>query len=187
MTVTLTSKQMLQVWRSCAGLDPLLSDCSVERFDGIDIDSRLSELMRRWYLALLDEANPALIGQPALASALVSLSAADGDYSANVVCQPAVRRLCSIRLSGWMRQARVVDRSEVARLLPLQSNRFSRAGTSDPIAWRDPDGSVRVIPALADSRVVAAYAVIDPGEDTYRLDTLALSTINDYLSTHFLL
>lgn len=185
MTLTLTSKQMLQTWRACAGPDPLLADCSVERFDGFDLDSRLSDLMRQWYLALLDEGNPALIGPPASASALVSVSAAQGDYSATLVCQPAVRRLCSVRLSGWMRQARVVDRSEVAHLLPLQANRFSRSGPYDPIAWRDPDGSLHAIPATSDSRVVAAYAIIDPGEDTYRLDSRALSTINDYISTHF--
>lgn len=186
MIVTLTSRQMLQTWRSCAGLEPLSADCTIERFDGIDIDARLTELMRQWYLALLDEGDPSLVGQPTAASALVSLSYADGDYSARVVCQPAVRRLCSIRLSGWQREAQISDRSHVTAELALQSNPYSRAGECEPLAWRETDGTVRAVPASAASRVAAASAIVDPGEDSYRLDSRALSTINDYLKTHFL-
>lgn len=186
MTVTFTSRQMLQIWHSCAGLEPLSADCTIERFDGVDVDSRLSELMRQWYLALLDEGDPRLIGQPCDASSLVSLKAAAGDWSATVVCEPSVRRLCAIRLSEWHREVPVVERSEIAHLLPFQANPFSRAGVCDPIAWRNPDGSVHAIPSTASSRVTAASAVVDPGEDSFRLDTRALSTINDYLSHHFL-
>lgn len=184
MMLTFTSLQMLQTWRRCAGLESLASDCSVERFDGVDLDSRLKELMRRWYLSLLDEGDPLLIGQPTDAKRLVTL-APDG-YGATVSCDASVRRLCSIRLSGWLREATVVDRESVAKLLPLQSNPFARAGACDPIAWREHDGTIRIIPAKASSTVVAATAVIDPGEDTYRLDDRALSTVNEYLSKHFL-
>lgn len=184
MMLTLTSQQMLQTWRLCAGLESLASDCSVERFDGVDIDSRLTALMRQWYLSLLDEGDPRLIGLPSDAVSLVSVKP-DG-YVAAVTCHESVRRLCSIRLSDWKREAMVVDRETLARLLPLQSNPFARAGVCDPVAWRDTDGTVRAIPAKTSSLVVEAKAIIDPGENTYRLDSRALSTVNEYLSKHFL-
>ena len=184
MILTLTSQQMLQTWRLCAGLESLASDCSVERFDGVDLDSRLKELMRQWYLSMLDEGDPAMVGTPTDARPLVS-STNDG-YTASISCQSSVRRLTRIRLSEWQREAAVVDREAVADLLPLQSNPFARAGVCDPIAWREPDGSVKAIPSSAASRIVSASAIIDPGDDTYRLDERALSTINDYLSKHFL-
>lgn len=69
MIVTLSSQQMLQTWRDCAGLEPLSADCSIERFDGIDINSRLTRLMRQWYLALLDSAAPEFVGPPVDATA----------------------------------------------------------------------------------------------------------------------
>lgn len=184
MIVTLTSQQMLQTWRLCAGLESLASDCSVERFDGVDIDSRLTALMRQWYLSLLDEGNPQMIGLPSDAVSLVSVRP-DG-YSATVTCHESVRRLCSIRLSDWKREAMIVDRDIVDKLLPLQSNPFARAGVCDPVAWRETDGSIHVIPAKTSSLVVDAKAIVDPGEETYRLDSRALSTVNDYLTKHFL-
>lgn len=184
MMLSLTSQQMLQTWRLCAGLESLTSDCSVERFDGVDIDSRLTVLMRQWYLSLLDEGDPLMIGLPSDARSLVSLQT-DG-YCATVSCHTSVRRLCTIRLSDWKREAPIVDHQAVAKLLPLQSNPFARAGVCDPVAWREHDGTIRIIPAKTSSLVTVAKAIIDPGEETYRFDSRALSTVNDYLSKHFL-
>lgn len=178
MIVTLSSQQMLQTWRDCAGLEPLSADCSIERFDGIDINSRLTRLMRQWYLALLDAAVPEFVGPPVDATALVSIAPPDDRSTAVVTCDPSVRRLVSIRLSGWQCEAAVCpcDCDPV-----LLANRFARPGVCSPCAWCLPSSSVRVSPAVADSRIVAASAVIDPGPDVYRLDERALSTIDSSL------
>lgn len=178
MIVTLSSQQMLQTWRDCAGLEPLSADCSIERFDGIDINSRLTRLMRQWYLALLDSASPEFIGPPVNATALVSLEQPDDRSTAVITCDPSVRRLVSIRLSGWQCEAEVrpCDRDPA-----MLANRFARPGVCAPSAWRLPSSSVRVAPADAGSHIVAASAVIDPGPDVYRLDERALATIDSSL------
>lgn len=46
MMLRLTSEQMLRTWREIAGLEPLNTDCSIERFDGIDLDSVIRLRMR---------------------------------------------------------------------------------------------------------------------------------------------
>lgn len=182
MIVNLSHRQMLQTWRQCAGLEPLVSACTVERFDGVDVDSRLAAMMRQWYLALLDAGDPSLLGPAADASGLVTVDPAAADGCARLICDASVRRLMSVRLSGWERPADVVDSRDVSRTLALQSNPFSRAGNSGPIAWRDASGCLFAIPAAPGSAVVCATAYIDAGPESYRLDERALAAIPDSIS-----
>lgn len=182
MILNYSSQQMLQTWRRCAGLEPVGSACSVQRFDGIDIDSRLTEMMRQWMLGLLDNGDFRLLGPPADATPMINVSVSG--YSADIVADPAVRRLCTIRLSGWQREADVVDEATIVSVLALQANPFARGGTSSPIAWRDKSGIVHAIPADGSSTVVSAKAYIDAGPDVYRIDERALATINQFINNH---
>lgn len=182
MIVNLSHHQMLQTWRRCAGLEPLVSACAIERFDGVDIDSRLADMMRQWYLGLLDGGDPAMLGDAVDADRLVSVAAARCDYSARLICDPSVRRLQSVRLSGWERSVNILDWRDISRKLALQSNPYSRAGNVDPIAWRDISGCLFVIPANSDSTVVEAKAYVDTGPESYRLDERALAAIPDSIS-----
>lgn len=182
MIVSLTHQQMLQTWRRCAGLEPLVSACTVERFDGIDIDSRLTDMMRQWYLRLLDSGDPAMLGDAADADGLVSVAVGPCDCFARLICDASVRRLQSVRLSGWERAAAVVDGRDISRTLALQSNPYSRAGNADPIAWRDSSGAIFAVPAAPGSAIVEAKAYIDTGAETYRLDERALATIPEPVS-----
>lgn len=176
MTVTLTRSQMLEAWRRRAGLEPLNRDCTIERFDGIDADAVIAERMRQWYLDLLDNGDLKLIGSATEASSLVKARLTTGNGSAVIETDPSVRRLLTIRLSGWERSAAVVDRSDAAGLIGLQDNRYSRAGTASPLAYRDEAGLVIATPATGVT-VISAMAIIDPGADTYILDERALDSI----------
>lgn len=162
---------MLRLWRQSAGLEHLNSECSVERFDGIDLDAIIAARMRLWYLALLDEGSPNLIGKPVDATALLSIT--DG----RVMADTSVRRISSLRLSSWERPAEVVDGAAIAGRLGLQDNPYSAAGAVSPIAWRDSGGTVRVAPCGSDDYITEAYAWLDPGDDQYILDERALATI----------
>lgn len=182
MLTTLSSSQMLDVWRSCAGLEPLLDQCSVTRFDGVDIDSWLRPLMRRWYLDYLDGLFPGIPRPVVKAAGLLSLELTDADGpQASVSADPSVRTVLSLRLSGWSSDAFVASGADAARALVLMSNPFSRPGAASPLAWLGDDDVVRVAPADSSSRIVAALAVVDPGPDTYIFDDRALSHISDYL------
>ena len=182
MIVNLSHQQMLQTWRQCAGLEPLVSACTVERFDGVDVDSRLSAMMRQWYLGLLDSGDPSLLGPAADASDLVTIDSDRCGCFVRLICDASVRRLQSVRLSGWQRSATVVDQSEISRRLALQSNPYSRAGNADPIAWRDSSGCLFAAPVAPDAAVVHATAYIDSGPESYRLDERALAAIPESIS-----
>lgn len=56
MTVKLTKEEMLRRRRIADGLEPLRTDCTIARTDGIDIDAYLATELRRRYLHLLDHA-----------------------------------------------------------------------------------------------------------------------------------
>ena len=182
MTVTLTHQQMLQTWRRCAGLEPSVTGCTIERFDGVDIDRRLSEMMRQWYLGLLDSGDPSMAGEATDAGSLVTAVAEDDGCTARLRCDASVRRLCSVRLTDWQREASVVDEVDAARRLELQANRFSRAGNAEPLVWRDSGGHIHASPASEGSAVVAARGYIDTGPDSYRVDERALATIPTEIS-----
>lgn len=177
MIVTLSHQQMLQTWRKCAGLEPSVIACSIERFDGIDVNSRLEAMMRQWYLALLDGGDPALLGAPAEASELLSVGGRHADGSAEIVCSPSVRLLCSVMLSGWERPAGIIDAGNASRETSLLANPFSRPGAASPLAWRDSSGCIFAAPAYAGGSIISAKAYIDNGPETYRLDERALATI----------
>lgn len=181
MLLTLDSNQMLQAWRRAAGLEPSFTSCSIEVFDGIDVDKRLSSMMRQWYLGLLDTASPDLIGPLSEASALLTLRHSPGDRHAAVTPDPSLRRLSSLRLSGWHRAAVIADARDIPALIAMQDNPFCAAGNCSPLAWRDRAGKIFAAPASETSTVVEAWAVVDPGDGTYILDERALETIPAYL------
>ncbi len=171
MMLRLTSEQMLRTWREIAGLEPLNTDCSIERFDGIDLDSVIRLRMRLWYLAMLDEGRPEYAGPACEASDKLTLS--DGIISAD----PSVRRITSVRLSTWTRDAVLHRYDEVCGLVALLDNPYSAAGPRSPLAWIDSNNTLRVSPCPAGATISSAKAYIDPGEDLYLFDERALSTI----------
>lgn len=172
MMLRLTSDEMLRIWRECAGLEPLNADCTIERFDGIDLDSMIRRRMRLWYLALLDEGRPEMTGAPADATGLLTLG--DGGL---ITAAPEVRRVVSLQLSSWARGVTVRDADDVAGRLHLEANPYSAAGPLQPAAWRDSGGIIRVAPYSASDSIAAAAAYADTGEDLYVLDERAISTI----------
>lgn len=171
MMLTLSKTEMLRIWRQTAGLEHLNSDCTITRFDGIDIDAIIGRRMRQWYLALLDEGKPDITGHPADAATLLSVE------SSRITADASVRRIVSLRLSSWDRAAEVADGADVAGRVGLQANPYSAAGCASPLAWRDSGGQVWVTPCDCNDRVSEAQAYIDPGEELYILDERALSTI----------
>lgn len=189
MILDLSKSQMLQHWRTCAGLEPSDSDCSVVRFDGIDIDRMLSDAVRRWYLALLDDGDVTLLGPPSdiSSTSLVSLVPDPSGYSATLLAAPEVRRICSVRLSAWRTSAAVVGSDDVSTLLPRQANPFSRAGLCSPLAWRDNCSVVHLIPWQPGDSLAEVMAFVDSGPETYRVDERALATVSSHLPPLFAL
>lgn len=172
MIKRLTSDEMLQIWRERAGLEPINTDCSIERFDGIDLNAMIRQRMRQWYLAMLDEGRPEYLGTPSEAAELFTVTP-DGRITAD----GTVRRTMTLQLSSWKRPAAVKDIADIAGLVPLEANLYSAAGEMSPLAWRESSGIIRVTPCTTSDAITSALAYTDPGEDLYILDERGLSTI----------
>ena len=172
MMLQLNNMEMLRLCRLSSWLEHLNSECTVERFDGIDLDAVIVSRMRLWYLAMLDAGDHALVGPPADVRGLIAV-----DDGGRVMADASVRRIASLRLESWERGAEVDDGAAVAGRIALQDNPYSAAGRVSPLAWRDRGGTVRGAPRTAGDLVTEAYAWLDPGEDTYILDERALETI----------
>lgn len=172
MIHTFSTLQLLRAWRTLAGLEPVNNGCSISTFDAVDLDAVLSARLRQWYLELLDSADARYLGPPVDVSSDLVL---DGDV---VTFGPSVRSLLSIRLSSWQRDAVVLTPADAAGLIALCDNPYSAPGQHSPLAWLRSPRQLVVTPAPATSSIVSAAGYADPGEDTYILDPIALSTFS---------
>lgn len=180
MMLRITKEEMLKRRRIAAGLEPLRSDCSVERTDGIDIDAMLESSMRQAYLKLLDTAPPHLVASTGL---MASTELVPGSGNGTLVTLPAsCRRAFTVRLSGWELAADVLPSSQAMHVIGRQLNPFTRATPAAPVAVLmpgDEGGAQQKIMAWPAGATAEITAAIDPGDHIYILDEAALQLIID--------
>lgn len=182
MLRTLTHDEMLKLWRTAAGLEPLRSDCRVERVEGLDADAVIEPRMRSWYLRLLDTAPPQLLPVADVADRL-TLTPDPAAPRAAATLPDGVRRLLSLRLTGWMRPAGPADEDEASRRAALALNPYLRPGPHSPLCITR--GRRLTAAPFEDGDIVAeAMAVTDPGPELYILDESLLDTIPDILHNY---
>ena len=169
-----THSEMLELWRSVAGLEPLRADCTVEAVEGLDADGVIVPRMRTWYLNLLDTAPAHLLPVADVASECV-LKALPGGAAA-VELPQKVRRLLRVRLSGWSRAA--VPGEIRADTPAMRLNPYCGPGKAAPMC--ELSGRTVVLrPASASDKLAEVLAVVDPGSTLYDLDESLISSIPD--------
>ena len=176
MKVSLTTDEMLEVWRLHRALLPLREDCVVERQDGIYLDKYLQREMRNWYLDLLDTGPIEMLKVTDIADETVVRPNADG--SASVTLPERCRRVLEVKLSGWERPARIVDPAELP-VVSWQQNPYSMGHESEPVAIND-TGTLQLysIPdGVTTPRLESLKCIIEPDEGLYVLDERAFSLI----------
>ena len=170
MKLTLSKSEMLVLWRRAAGIDPAIADCDITRVDGFDLDATLSVFMRSWYLQLLDTAPLSQLAPTDIAD----LFPAGEECSGWLRLQPPqqMRRMVSLRLSGWQRPA-----APEPWRTGLTDNPFCLPGADAPRVLLAPDGSIWAGPASG--TLASAICVADLGSDTYLLDDSAIYTMQN--------
>lgn len=182
MIKTYSRSEMLVLWRRAAGLEPLRSDCTVDRTDGVDVDAMIEPRMRSWYLQLLDTAPVELLRVEDVAAEVVT-TANVGRPGALGTLPPRVRRLVSIRQTGWKTATVPVGAAEGAERLRRSLNPFLAPGPQTPLCVVL-GRSMELQPFEDGDVVVSARAVTDPGPATYVLDESLLTTIPDILKDY---
>lgn len=165
MIRTLTREQMLNIWRVKRAVEPSGLNCSITRTDALDINSQLEREMRAWYMALLDEANPAMVPLTNVRDATTVLPSSDASS------------LLTLRLPEGTRRPLFVRFEQPDHLiainygtLPSLSNPFDIAPQA---GWLTPR---EVVVRGAKGALLSLLATVDPGPSSYQLDDRALVT-----------
>lgn len=177
MKLDLTKAEMLARWMSRRHLEPVRTDCLVERHDAVDLETVCAAEMLDWYLDLLANAPPAYLAPRDVARECEAEGASDG-YSVDVWLPENVVRPLSVRLAGWHRSAAILPAEP--RLMARHASRFGAGGVAEPAAFLEPGGRLRLFsrPSLRRDPVVESLmAAVDTGEELYSFDERALSLI----------
>lgn len=178
---TFTESEMLAIWRSRLGFDELHTDCSVESFDGYDVDSRIRQAMRAWYLRLLDTAQPRLLPCEQVEASSTQVF---GHRQLLIRLPGRCRRPLRMHADRWC-SAAAPDCSE-RTLLDLQrlASPFGWPDDSCPIMCLLPDGAVVAAPLDCDD-TFSIFAVVEPADGAYTLDESLLDTIPNRLTDYY--
>lgn len=167
MKKSLTSDEMLNLWRNLRIAEPPRLDCAVERVDGPDFTQWLETQMRAWYLDLLDHGD------------LNHVCPTDVSYNAivkgtdlkHIEVSAATRRIISVEYSEW--GAPVPVNATEARVRAAAANPYIRRPLVAAI------GPYTLLVAGARGTLKAINAIVDPGPGLYLLDDSALSLISN--------
>lgn len=169
---------MLSLWRTGARLEPALSDASVERFDGYDVDGELRLAMRSWYLELLNHGSLELVPVTDISSRVnVKAGHAEGEWT--VTLPPDVARVVSLAVDGFGPVGLIdADSEDNNRAIEALANRFVRLGAVPKAVFRPRCRQVTVY-ARQQPSIASLRAVVIPEDDTYILDESALGLIGE--------
>lgn len=177
---TYTETEMLAIWRSRLGFDEVHTGCTVESFDGHDVDSRIRQAMRAWYLRLLDTAQARLLPCEQVEAASTQVY---GRRQLLIRLPDRCRRPLRMHADRWC-SAASPDSSE-RTLVDLQrlASPFGWPDDSCPIVCLLPDGAVVAAPLEPDNDF-SIYAVVEPADGSYTLDESLLDTIPNRLTDY---
>lgn len=179
MIMTLTADEMLELWKTRLRLLPARRDCSIERDDGVDIDSVLMLDIREWYARLLAGGEVGWLPVEDLCGE-VMCSVDDEGVVAAMLPATCVRPV-EWRLKGW--KCGVTQFYLPGSYTAMcQRNIYMRGDCDAPVAvLHDDHLELYSIDPGAVAVVERARCVVRPADGTYRFGEAALSTIQDYL------
>lgn len=176
----LTSQQMVALARELLLLQPAMSDCTITRTDGIDLDALLTKHLDSWYARLLLTAPAEWLPVEDVA-AQVTLTI-DADDVVTAVPPPHCVRPVEWRLEGWERGV-TTFLSPDDHAARLQLNPWTRAGVASPAAI---DMGDRLLlfgaPHGQETTLVTARCVVRPIDGNYRFHRAALEDLTSVLS-----
>ncbi|MBD5351120.1 MAG: hypothetical protein HDR89_09620 [Bacteroides sp.] len=165
---TMSASEMLDLWKLLGGYESLNVGVKVTNLadEGVDLDRLLMRRIEGWYATQLLTAPAEVLPVYDIADD-VDIYPAPADGSATVVLPEGTVRLFSVMMAGWQRPAIIInDRRHPLAL--AQSNPFTRATASAPLAIHDPSGVLSLYPATpGEPTLLSLPAIIQPRRDIY--------------------
>ncbi len=177
MKLQLTKAQMLKRRRLAAGLEPVRTDCTIERTDGLDVDALLLDGLRKWYVDLLANGPRHLLAEENIAEGIMLRGSASG---ASMLVLPSVCvRVFEVKLEGWARTAEVLPADMADTIHRRQRNPYTAATADHPVALAGvaDTGEPCILAWPPAGRPLLVSAVTDEGENIYKLDEASLATM----------
>lgn len=164
---------MLGIWRRRLGYDDVRTDCSVESYDGHDVNGRIREAMRAWYLHLLDTADPRLLPHGPVAAESTQTA---GPRRLLIRLPDRCRRPLRMTAARWDAPAEADPDPRRLDALRRLASPFGWPDDSCPAMCLLPGGDIVAAP-LDEGDAFTVVAVTDPADGSYVLDESLLDTI----------
>lgn len=180
MMMVLSEDEMLELWKLRVGLMPARRDCTIEREDGVDLDSKLLVDIRQWYAELLAMGSVDWLPVEDVSGDVTAVSDSTGVITATLPDRCV--RPVAWHVSGWAVDVIRFEApdSVVAR---QQSLEWLRGGGAHPVAVLHSDGiKLYTADSADDFTIDKALCVVRPEDGSYQFSEEALSTIPNLAS-----
>lgn len=169
---TFSKAEMLALWRRRLGFDERRNDCTVEVYDGREVNDIITDAMRSWYLRLLDSAPLRL-----LPAARISCTAAPaGIHTMSISLPESCRRVTAVEAPRWDFPAVPDSSGRAQEAISLAAGPFGGPSDARPVVADD--GSRTLLAAPLDAGdAFTVTGISDPGDAVYILDESLLDTI----------
>lgn len=177
MIITYNDEQMLGLWRQGAGLEPALSDASLERFNAFGINGRLRTAMRAWYINYLAEYPIEKVPVTDLTRYVrLTPGPAKDQWTLKVVCECARIVSIDVEKRGRLQMLNPTDKDNSQSYGLL--NRFRRRGPH-LTAFYEPgtDTAILNIASKTEPQISMVTGVLITEDDQYRVDERVLEDI----------
>lgn len=171
MRLTLTYEEFQTLWRLRRGLEPLRTDCRIDRIDGIDLPELERGAMEAWFARQLREAPVEMLATTDIAATVRLDIMSDG--SGTVALPDGVVRVVAVEMSGWARGATLATDSSLRQ---AQLNPYCRGGTNAPVAVAD-NRRLRLYTPAQGGTLTRLEVIAEPEGDRYTFDSSLLELI----------
>ena len=173
----LSHSQMMALWRRAHGLEEQRLDCSVELFEGIALEAALASDLRKWYLNLLDTANPRFLTLTDISDRL-TLTATGRRWVWRAELPVDVRRVFALVLDDGTEVKVLQPGDPETRAERLAANPYAAPCRAAPVARVTEHHTIMLtMRAQEMPRLAKVLAVTDPGDETFEFDESALSLL----------
>lgn len=176
MMIRLSREEMLTEWKRRKGMMPVsTSTLQVRRLDNETVDEMLMADIDDWYARLLATEPVEFLPQRDFAGEAEVRD--NGDGSVEVELPDECVRPVSVRMSGWMRPARIVDDCDGA-LARMQTSRYVSGKRCDPIAVRR-GRRLTLYSRDGEGKLTELLGVAPPADGSYVMERGALFSISN--------